>query len=154
MGEGPPPNPSPNTERYQERIKMFDYKRADRVGALMQREISEIIHRQVKDPRVRACSITRVDVSDDLRHAKVRVSVVGDEEQSELTIVGLENAAGFIRREIGKRLSLRHTPEMQFILDKSVDHILTIDRLLKEAGMEEEFRNEEWQNDSSEEIEE
>ena len=117
---------------------MFDYKRVDRVGALMQREISEIIHRQVKDPRVGSCSVTRVDVSDDLRHSKVRISVLGDEEQCQLTMAGLENAAGFIRREIGKRLSLRHTPEIRFVLDKSVDHILTVDRLLKEAGLEEE----------------
>jgi len=117
---------------------MFDYKRTDRVGAMMQREISEIIYRQVKDPRVGVCSVTRVDVSDDLRHAKVRISVIGDEEQCELTMVGLENAAGFIRREIGKRLSLRHTPEIQFLLDKSADYILTVDRLLKEAGLEEE----------------
>jgi len=119
---------------------MFQYKRADRVSALMQKEISEIIRRQVKDPRVGFCSITKVDVSNDLRHAKVRVSVMGDEEQSQKTITGLENATGFIRREIGKRLSLRHTPEIRFILDKSIDHVLTVDRLLREIDLEEESK--------------
>ena len=82
-----------------------------------------------------------MDVSNDLKYAKVRVSVMGDEGQCEKTITGLENATGFIRREIGKRLSLRHTPEIRFILDKSIDHILTVDRLLKEIESEEESKN-------------
>jgi ribosome-binding factor A len=110
---------------------MSDYKRTDRIGALMQREISDILQRQIKDTRVGFCTVTHVEVSNDLRHAKVRVSVMGDETQCQNSMTGLENAAGFIRREIGQRLSLRYTPEIRFIRDKSVDYILTIDKLLK-----------------------
>ena len=114
---------------------MLDYKRSDRVAALIQREISDIIQRRIKDPRVGFCTVTRVDVSDDLRYANVRVGVMGDEVQCESSMAGLKNAAGFVRREIGKRLSLRYTPEIRFILDKSVDYILTVDRLIKEVKL-------------------
>jgi ribosome-binding factor A len=115
---------------------MLDYKRTDRIGALMQREISDILQRQIKDPRVGFCTVTHVEVSNDLRHAKVRVSIMGDETQCQNSMAGLKNAAGFVRREIGQRLSLRYTPEIRFIRDKSVDYILTIDKLLKEIETE------------------
>ncbi|HIE27245.1 TPA: 30S ribosome-binding factor RbfA [Candidatus Poribacteria bacterium] len=115
---------------------MLDYKRTDRIGALMQREISDILQRQIKDPRVGFCTVTHVEVSNDLRHAKVRVSIMGDENQRQNSMAGLKNAAGFIRREIGQRLSLRYTPEIRFIRDKSVDYILTVDKLLKEIETE------------------
>jgi ribosome-binding factor A len=111
---------------------MLSYKRTDRIGALMQREISDILQNQIKDPRVGFCTVTHVEVSADLRHSKVHVSVMGDENQCQTSMAGLENAAGFIRREIGQRLSLRYTPEIRFIRDKSVDHILNVDKLLKE----------------------
>ena len=115
---------------------MLDYKRTDRIGALMQREISDILQRQIKDPRVGFCTVTHVEVSSDLRHAKVHVSIMGDETQHQSSMAGLKNAAGFIRREIGQRLSLRYTPEIRFIRDKSVDYILTVDKLLKEIETE------------------
>ena len=115
---------------------MLDYKRTDRISALMQREISDILQRQIKDPRVGFCTVTHVEVSADLRHAKVRVSIMGDEAQCQSSMAGLKNATGFIRREIGQRLSLRYTPEIRFIQDKSVDYILTVDKLLKEIEIE------------------
>jgi len=116
---------------------MLDYKRTDRIGALMQREISDILQREIKDPRVGFCTVTHVEVSSDLRHAKARVSIMGDETQCQNSMAGLKNAAGFIRREIGQRLSLRYNPEIRFILDKSTDYILTVDKLLKEIETEE-----------------
>ena len=121
---------------------MLDYKRTDRIGALMQRDISDILQRQIKDPRVGFCTITHVEVSSDLRHAKVHVSIMGDEAQCQSSMAGLKNAAGFIRREIGQRLSLRYTPEIRFIRDKSVDHILTVDKLLKQIATEDGVKRE------------
>ena len=121
---------------------MLQYKRSDRLGDLIQQEISDILHRQIKDPRIGFCTIIRVDVSDDLRYAKAHVSILGSESQQKSALKGLKSAAGFIRREIGHRIALRHTPEISFILDESVEHSLRIAQLLKE-GQPEEDRDEE-----------
>ena len=111
---------------------MLENRRQDRVGALIQRELSEIIHRVVKDPRIAFCTITHVDVSSDLKYVDVNVSVIGDIEDKEDTLVGLKSASGFIRREISRRLALRYSPELRFNLDDSVDHLMKIDGLLKQ----------------------
>ena len=112
---------------------MLQNKRSDRVGDLIQREISDILHRQIKDPRIGFCTIMRVDVSEDLRHAKARVSVMGSESQQKSTLAGLKSAGGYIRREIGRRISLRHTPEIVFMLDESIEHSLRISELIDEG---------------------
>ena len=74
-----------------------------------------------------------VEVSSDLKYADVLVSVVGDNKQKQATLAGLKSASGFLRREIGNRIDLRYTPELRFALDKSVDHLMNIDRLLKQV---------------------
>lgn len=112
---------------------MLHYRRADRLGDLVQQEISDILHRQIKDPRIGFCTIMRVDVSDDLRHAKAYVSIMGAESQQKSTLAGLKSATGFIRREIGRRIALRHTPEIVFVLDRSVDHSIRIAQLIEEG---------------------
>lgn len=109
------------------------YKRSDRIGDLIQREISDIIHRQIKDPRIGFCTVMRVDVSDDLSHAKVRVSIMGSESEQKSTMIGLKSASNYIRREIGRRIELRIVPELVFVLDKSVDHSIRIAQLIKEG---------------------
>ncbi len=109
------------------------YKRSDRIGDLMQREISDIIQRQIKDPRIGFCTVMRVDVSDDLSHAKVRVSIMGSEAEQKNTMIGLKSASNFIRREIGRRIELRILPELVFLQDKSVDHSIRIAQLIKEG---------------------
>ena len=115
---------------------MLQYRRADRLGDLIQREISDILHRQIKDPRIGFCTIMRVDVSDDLCHAKIYVSIMGTESQQKNTLAGLKSATGFIRRAIGHRIKLRHTPEIVFLLDKSVDHSIHIAKLIEEGRKE------------------
>jgi len=127
---------------------VLQYKRSDRIGDLIQREICDILHRQIKDPRVGFCTIIRVDMSDDLRYAKVRVSIMGDETQQKSTLSGLKSATGFIRREIGRRIMLRHTPEILFVLDKSVDHSIKIAQLIEE-GQEENQLIEEDQEENT-----
>lgn len=111
---------------------MLENRRQDRVGALLHRELSEIIHRVVKDPRIAFCTITHVDVSSDLKYVDVNISVIGDIEDKEDTLAGLKSASGFIRREISRRLALRYSPELRFSLDDSVDHLMKIDGLLKQ----------------------
>ena len=117
---------------------MLENRRQDRVGALIQRELGEVIQHVVKDPRVAFCTVTHVEVSADLKYVNVKVSVIGDSEQKEASLVGLKSATGFIRREISRRLALRYSPELRFSLDDSVDHIMKIDELLKEIETEEE----------------
>ncbi len=116
---------------------MFQYKRSDRLGEIIREEISDILFRQIKDPRINGlCSIVRVDVSDDLRYAKVSVSIMGDETQQKRTLAGLKSAANYIRREIGHRIDLRYVPEMTFVLDKSIEYSIHIDQLIKEFKKE------------------
>lgn len=117
---------------------MADSRRQDRVAALIQRELSEIIQRSVKDPRVAFCTVTQAEVSADLKYVDVKVSVIGDEAQKEKALAGLKSAAGFLRREIGKRLTLRYSPELRFGIDESADYLLRIDGLLKSVKSEDE----------------
>lgn len=117
---------------------MADSRRQDRVGALIQRELSEIIQRSVKDPRVAFCTVTQADVSPDLKYVDVKVSVIGDEAQKDKTLAGLKSAAGFLRREIGNRLTLRYSPELRFAIDESADYLFKIDGLLKSVASEDE----------------
>ena len=117
---------------------MADSRRQDRVAALIQRELSEIIQRSVKDPRVAFCTVTQAEVSPDLKYVDVKVSVIGDEAQKEKTLAGLKSAAGFLRREIGNRLTLRYSPELRFAIDESADYLFRIDGLLKSVNSEDE----------------
>lgn len=117
---------------------MADSRRQDRVAALIQRELSEIIQRSVKDPRVAFCTVTQAEVSPDLKYVDVKVSVIGDEEQKDKTLAGLKSAAGFLRREIGNRLTLRYSPELRFAIDESADYLFRIDGLLKSVDSEDE----------------
>ena len=112
-------------------------RRTDRVSVLIQRELSDIIQRELKDPRVGFCTISQVQVSADLRYADVKVSVIGDKRQKRNSITGLKNAAGFLRREVVQRIGLRHAPELRFELDDSVDQLMRIDRLLKRIHTQE-----------------
>ncbi|MCZ6681120.1 MAG: 30S ribosome-binding factor RbfA [Candidatus Poribacteria bacterium] len=117
---------------------MDERRRVDRVSVLIQRELSEAIQRELKDPRVRFCTVSQVEVSPDLRYADVKVSVVGDKKRKRDSIAGLRSAAGFLRRVVAKRIGLRHATELRFELDNSVDQLMQIDRLLKQAGAQEE----------------
>lgn len=96
-------------------------KRTERIGDQIRGEISDIIVRRLNDPRIGFVTITAVEVSEDLRHAKVFVSVYGDEKARVQTMKGLHSASGFVRGEIGHRLKIKFTPEIVFKLDTSMD---------------------------------
>lgn len=112
-------------------------QRAQRVAEEIKREVSSILRTDIKDPRLAdlsLISVTDVTVSRDIRHAKVFVSVFGDEEQNEKALQALSRAKGFIRSEVGRRIRLRHTPELTFELDSSMAYGAHINRLLNELN--------------------
>ncbi|MFP4197968.1 MAG: 30S ribosome-binding factor RbfA [Halanaerobium sp.] len=112
-------------------------KRAVRVGELLKEEISQIVLREMKDPRIGFVSVTDVEVSGDLRHAKVFISVYGSEKEKEETLEGLQQAQGFVRKLVGERVKIHHTPEIIFRYDDSIEngvHISEIIKDLKESG--------------------
>jgi len=94
--------------------------------------VSLAILTELRDPRIQDVTVTYVEVSDDLRHAKVHVSVMGDEAKQKLTLRGLQNAAGFLQQKVGKRIDTRYTPRLSFLLDQGVKHSIEVARLLRE----------------------
>lgn len=119
------------------------HQRIDRISEEVKKELSRIIREDVKDPRIgEMASILRVDVSGDLRHAKVYVSVLGDEEEKASTMEGLDRAAGFIRKELGQALSIRYIPELNFILDTSIEYSVDISKKIREVNRQQEKAHE------------
>ena len=107
--------------------------RTGQVAGQIQREIMEIIQRELKDPRIGFVSITEVRMSPDLRHAHVRLSVLGDEKDQQATLDGLTSARGLIRHELGRRLqNLKFSPELVFEIDPSIEYSVRISKQLRE----------------------
>jgi len=104
--------------------------RQRRLGELLKHEISELILREIKDPRIGFVSITGVDLTADLRQAKVYVSVLGRESEKNSSLAGLRSATGFIKRELGHRLRLKYVPEIRICYDDSLEHGSRIDALI------------------------
>jgi ribosome-binding factor A len=113
------------------------FKRADRVGDLIQRALSDLLRRDVKDPRVQGVVITAVRVSADLRHAHVRFTCGPERARQEEALAGLASAAGFLRGQLGRGLHLRYAPELAFEIDASVEYSLHIAALLKQVREQE-----------------
>lgn len=115
-------------------------RRMDRVDEACKEELSEILQRETKDPRVGFVTITRVKVTPDLRHAKVFVSVLGTEEEVERSISGLKSAKGYLRSRLGKHLRLKYLPEIEFVRDRMAEEALhlseVMDRTREERGEE------------------
>lgn len=111
--------------------------RPERVGNVVRQVVSEAIASRLSDPRIEPLtSVTRVEVTPDLEHAKVHVSVIGDERAGKLTLAGLNSAAGHIRRMLGGELNLRRTPSLTFHLDVSLKRAAETIRLIDEAMAE------------------
>jgi ribosome-binding factor A len=111
--------------------------RLRRIQEAYKEELSELIQRQLKDPRIGFVSITEVNVTNDFRQAKVYVSVLGDEEAKKKTMAGLERARNYLRLEMGKRVRLRYTPELFFVLDESIEKGIHLSGLLGRLEKEE-----------------
>ncbi|HVP57358.1 MAG TPA: 30S ribosome-binding factor RbfA [bacterium] len=106
-------------------------RRLGRLGGQIQEEVSEIIARKLKDPRVGFVTITGAKVSADLSYASIYVSVMGSQAEIDKTLAGLEGAKSFIRSELASRLHIKHIPELRFHLDDSIAKGARIDSILK-----------------------
>lgn len=107
--------------------------RSGRLSEEIKREISKMILDEIKDPRIKGMvSIIDINVTKDLRYAKVYISIYGNDEEKKETIEGLKSASGYIRHEIGKRIKMRYTPEIVFELDRSIEYGAHISEVLKE----------------------
>ena len=105
-----------------------------RINMEVQRELSQIIRSEIKDPRIHPLtSVVAVEVTPDLKYCKAYISVLGDEEAGKATIEGLRSAASFVRRELAHRVNLRNTPELKFILDQSIEYGVNMSKLIDEV---------------------
>lgn len=107
--------------------------RLARVSEVIREVASETILFGMQDPRIKGVTVTRTEVSGDLQHAKIYVSLMGTEREQKLCMHGLEHAAGFIQSRIGSRLQTRFTPVVRFVLDKGVKNSIEVSRLINEA---------------------
>ena len=111
-------------------------RRTNRLEEEIREEVAKIIASELKDPRIGFVTVTGVQLTPDLRHVRINVGVLGDQAAREKSLAGLRQAAGFVRRELGKRLRIRHTPEVAFQYDKGLDATERVARLLGEVAEE------------------
>ncbi len=112
---------------------MHRHKRTDRLNHQFREEISYLLQREVKDPRIGFVTITSVKVSKDLSHAKVYASVFGEDRDKELTLQGLKKCAGFMRKRLGQLLTIRAVPELHFVLDENAEYAIRISKLIDDT---------------------
>ena len=130
-----------------------------RINGEVQRELSMLINREIKDPRINPMtSVVAVEVAPDLKHAKIYISVLGDEESQKSTLQGLKSAAPFMRGQLARSINLRNTPELTFVMDQSIEYGVNMSRLINEVNkdltnheMDENADNEDKGIDSEEE---
>ena len=116
----------------------MSFKRATRVADLIMADISDILLREIRDPRIKLVTITGVNLTDDLRFAKIFFVEMGKDTCDPQTKTALEKATGFLKRELGKRLRLRYVPDIIFVCDESFAYGSRIDKLLAEIQTTEE----------------
>ena len=114
-----------------------------RINAEVQRELSNIICREVKDPRIHPMtSVVSVEVAPDLKTCKAYISVLGTEEEAKNTLAGLKSGVGYIRNQLAKAVNLRNTPEITFILDQSIEYGVNMSRLINEVTVSDQEKAE------------
>lgn len=108
-------------------------RRQERMSVEIKRVLANIIQEHIKDPRIdfTSVSVTRVDIPQDISHARVYISVLGDEEKQTETMQVLQKARGYIRTELARTIQIRHAPDLEFRLDKSIEHGIRISTLLE-----------------------
>ena len=121
--------------------------RSVRVRVQLKKELSKILQEDLRDPRIGFTTITRIDLTGDLRYAKIYFSILGDEKEKISSIEGIESAAGYIRRLIGERLKLKYVPELSFNLDRSIEYSIDLEKTFER--LKNEHKNSE---DSDKEV--
>ena len=119
-------------------------RRQERMAVELKKVLSRILQEEIKDPRLdfSAVSVSQVELSNDLSHARVFISIMGDDEKQQETMKALEKARGFIRSRMAEEIQVRHVPEIDFRLDRSIEHGIRISSLLDKI-MEEGTKSEE-----------
>jgi ribosome-binding factor A len=111
----------------------MDYQRSDRIGDLLIELISDLLRREIRDPRIGAVTLTGAKVSKDLRHARIYFNVLGGHEDRKAVSAGLKSATGFIRSKVGKQLKLRFVPAIEFVYDETEDEAQRSADLLRQV---------------------
>jgi ribosome-binding factor A len=122
---------------------MTEGKRSGKVADLVQKEISEMLLRSIKDPRIGFVTVTRVKVSDDCRSARIYFSVVGSEEERNRCMEGLNSAKGFLRKALGQRVSLRYIPDLIFQFDPSIEYAIHMEEVFHHLHGQKEKKDDE-----------
>lgn len=131
----------------------MNVRRQKRIADVIQRELSDIVHRRVKDPRLDGVTITGTRVSPDYQYADVYFyRLGGDHTELQEAKEGLESANSFIRRELGGRLTIRHTPELRFHMDESIDYGAHMETLFDQLRQERQSSNEGGNADDGEDL--
>jgi len=121
---------------------MHPFKRSARVASLLQREIAGFLERDLSDPRLKKITITRVQLTDDLKLARVYFSLIGTAPEKEQAMAGLTKAKGMIKRLMGERIYLRFVPELEFHFDQGLEYSQKIDDILKKIHNQDESDSE------------
>ena len=108
-------------------------RRTEKAAEAVREVVSMAILTELNDPRVRDVTVTHVEVSRDLRYAKIHVSVMGDETRQQLTLRGLQSAAGFLQAKVAERIDIRYTPKLSFLLDQGVKRSIAVAKILREV---------------------
>jgi ribosome-binding factor A len=111
-------------------------ERMGRIDTELQRELARLISTELKDPRLGFVTVTRVEITNDLQSAKVFVSIIGDRHVAKQSMEALENARGFLRGELGHAVSLRHTPSISFVEDRSTERAIALSKVLAQTARE------------------
>lgn len=121
----------------------MEFSRSERVAEEIKKAVSQIINNEIKDPRVSGLiSVTKVEMTKDLRHAKIFLSIYGEESEKQKVFEGLKNAEGFIRKELAHRVRMKFIPEISFKMDESIEYGIHIYKLLEEVQKQEDNGNE------------
>ena len=118
-------------------------RRSDKIADLIQKEVSQMLMRGLKDPRIGFVTITKVAVSEDCRTAKIYFSVTGSSEERERSTEGLNSAKGYVRKELGRRIRMKYTPEITFQFDPSIEYAIHIGEVIEQVRKEREEKKDE-----------
>jgi ribosome-binding factor A len=121
---------------------MQEFSRTQRVGGQIQRELAQIIQQELRDPRLGMVTISAVEVSKDMAHAKVFITLMNTDQDVDATLKVLKKASGFLRRALGKRITLRVLPDLHFVYDSSLDEGMRIAALLDTVAAEDKEHEE------------
>jgi ribosome-binding factor A len=109
-------------------------QRMQRIDHEIQRVLGTLISQELKDPRLGFTTVTRVEITQDLKHAKVFVSIIGDRHVAKQTMDALQHASRFLRGELGREVKLRYTPQLQFVEDRSTERAINLSKTLRDAA--------------------